>query len=263
MYTARSIVCAALLAVAAGAPAQEGGDVQARILYAYQTEDSNALSDLVQSLVTQVKDNGSDSALRYHLAHAHYRLGLVAVEHHARHADEPFVACIDDLKPVIEQDVKTESDISTPPTPAQNANTAEAYTLQSACYAQLADQKMLEAVLLRTRAADRLKEAMRLAPRNPRVALIAATELLSHSKPKSADRQKAFDGLQTAVTLFDNSSGTNIDTPGWGHAEAYLALGRELQLRGDRIGARNWIEKSLLAAPDFKAAQRQLSQLGR
>ena len=31
--------------------------------------------------------------------------------------------------------------------------------------------------------------------------------------------------------------------------------------RGDQLGARNWIEKSLIAAPDYKAAQRQLALL--
>ncbi len=35
--------------------AQEGGDLQAQILYAFQAEDTNQLADLVQSLSTQVK----------------------------------------------------------------------------------------------------------------------------------------------------------------------------------------------------------------
>jgi hypothetical protein len=34
-----------------------------------------------------------------------------------------------------------------------------------------------------------------------------------------------------------------------------------LQSRGDVLGARNWIEKSLIVAPDFKAAQRQIASL--
>jgi hypothetical protein len=38
-------------------------------------------------------------------------------------------------------------------------------------------------------------------------------------------------------------------------------MGRELQARGDTLDARNWIEKSLIAAPDYKAAQRQLASL--
>jgi Tfp pilus assembly protein PilF len=63
------------------------------------------------------------------------------------------------------------------------------------------------------------------------------------------------------VKFFEATSATSIDTPGWGHAEAYLALGRELQSQGDLLGARNWIEKSLIAAPDFKSAQRQLALL--
>jgi len=86
---------------------------------------------------------------------------------------------------------------------------------------------------------------------------------LRQAKPGSALRQQAVARLQLAVQLFDASSATSIDTPGWGHAEAYLALGRELQARGDRLGARNWIEKSLIAAPDYKAAQRQLALLVR
>ena len=40
-------------------------------------------------------------------------------------------------------------------------------------------------------------------------------------------------------------------------------LGRQLQSRGDVLGARNWIEKALIMAPDFKAAQRQLATLVR
>jgi Tfp pilus assembly protein PilF len=76
-------------------------------------------------------------------------------------------------------------------------------------------------------------------------------------------QQHAFAQLQLAAQLFDGTSATGIDTPGWGHAEAYLALGSQLQARGDQLGARNWIEKSLIAAPDYKAAQRQLALLVR
>jgi hypothetical protein len=64
-----------------------------------------------------------------------------------------------------------------------------------------------------------------------------------------------------ATQEFDASPATSTDVPGWGHAEAYLAMGRAVQARGDTVGARNWIEKSLLAAPDYKAAQKQLASL--
>ena len=74
MFIAKNILLTALLAAAA-VVAQEGGDIQAQILYAYQTEDSNTLTNLIQNLTNQVKNDSGDAALRYHLAHAQYRVG--------------------------------------------------------------------------------------------------------------------------------------------------------------------------------------------
>ncbi len=232
---------------AALARAQEGGDLQAQIIYAYQAEDTNQLANLVQTLSTQVKGGGADAALRYHLAHAEYRFGLLVGEKRSREAAADFSDCIDQLKQVLEQDAKS----------------AEAMALQSGCYANLAKHKHLEAVLLRSRAADRLSAAFALAPRNPRVLYLMAMEGFARSKPGSPENQRAFEQLQLAAQIFDQSSATRIDVPGWGHAEAYLALGLQLQSRGDLLGARNWIEKSLIVAPDFKAAQKQFASLVR
>jgi len=229
------------------ARAQEGGDLQAQILYAFQTEDTNQLNNLVQTLTNQVKAGGADAALRYHLAHAEYRFGLLAEAKRPRDAAPAFGACIDQLKEILEQDVKS----------------VESLALQSVCYAQLAKHKRLEAVLLRSRAEDRLHSAFGLAPRNPRVLYLTAVDGLARSKPGSAENKRAFEQLQQAAQLFDQSSATRNDVPGWGHAEAYLALGGQLQSRGDLLGARNWIEKSLIVAPDYKAAQRQMAGLVR
>jgi hypothetical protein len=247
MFIARIIRSSALLLMAAAAVAQEGGDIQAQILYAYQTEDSNGLVNLIQNLANQVKNDGADAALRYHLAHAQYRFGELSRQRRSREAAAAFSDCIDELKPLLEK----------------NGKSVEALALQSACYSALADLKSLESVLLRSRAAERLQAAFKLAPRNPRVALLRAMQELHDAKPGSAESRHAFAELELAAHLFDESSGTNIDTPGWGHAEAYLALGHELQMRGDHLGARNWIEKSLIAAPDYKAAQRQLALLAK
>ncbi|HLW25111.1 MAG TPA: hypothetical protein VKT22_12195 [Steroidobacteraceae bacterium] len=234
-----------LLILTAAPRAQEGGDLQAQILYAYHTEDVHRLGNLVQSLTTQVKAGGADAALRYHLAHAEYRLGLLQVQSKARGAAGAFSDCIDQLKPILEQDVKS----------------VEALALQSACYQELAGQRHLEAVLLRSRAAERLESAYALAPRNPRVLFLKATADLEHSRTGSAEHNQAFKELELAARLFDESSATRPDVPGWGHAEAYLALGVQLAARGDQLGARNWIEKALIVAPDYKAAQRQQQRL--
>lgn len=243
----RNILLTALVMAAFAAQAQEGGDTQAQIDYAYQTEDSNSLGNLIQNLSNRVQNDSADTALRYHLAHAQYRFGQLSRERHARAAESAFSDCIDELKPVIDKDVKS----------------PEGMVLQSACYSGLAELKSLEAVLLRTRAADRLKAALKLEPRNPRAVLLSAMQDMRHAKPGSPQSQQGFAQLQLAAQLFEQSSGTSNDAPGWGHAEAYLALGRELQIRGDRVGARNWIEKALIAAPDYKTAQRQLASLAK
>ena len=243
----RNILLAVMLLAAVKGLAQEGGDTQAQIDYAYQTEDGNRLANLIQNLTTRVKDNSADISLRYHLAHAQYRFGQLSGERHAHAAEAAFSDCIDELKPAIDKDVKS----------------AESMVLQSACYSGLADLKSLEAVLLRSRAADRLSAALKLQPHNPRAVLLSAMQDLRHAKPGSPEAQRGLAELRSAAELFEQSSGTSDDAPGWGHAEAYLALGRELQTRGDHLGARNWIEKALIAAPDFKTAQRQLASLSK
>jgi tetratricopeptide (TPR) repeat protein len=247
MLISRKLMVSALLLLATASLAQQGGDLQAQILYAYQTEDTNSLANLIQDLTAQVKEGPGAASLRYHLAHAQYRRGLRAGPGNPHDAETAFAGCIDQLKPILSQDVKS----------------VEALVLQSACYAGLADYRKLESVLLRSRSEERLNAALNLAPHNPRALFLSSMDGLRQGKPGSVLGQQAFARLQLAVQLFEASSATSIDTPGWGHAEAYLAFGRELQSRGDQLEARNWIEKSLIAAPDYKAAQRQLAQLVR
>lgn len=220
--------------------AQQGGDMQAQIVYAYQTEDSNLLGNLAQGLDAQVKESPTDVALRYHLAHAEYRIGMLALAKRTKHAETGFEECVEQLKELL----NTSSD------------SAEALALQSTCYSRLADNSRLQRILFRSQAESRMKSALKTAPRNPRVLYLAASDALLHARAGSAERQAAFTQLQLAAELFGNSSATRVDVPGWGHAEAYLTLGLELRARGDVLGARNWIEKSLIVAPDFKAAQR-------
>jgi tetratricopeptide (TPR) repeat protein len=245
--TPRMLLVPLVLVLSVGAPvhAQSGGDLQAQILYAYHAEDRNELVNVIQTLKTQEQAGAVDGALRYHLAHADYRLALLEREAPAHAAQAALEECIDELKPVIEQD----------------ASSVEALALQSACYSNLAKYRKFEAVLFRSRAADRLRAALALGPKNPRVLYLAAIDALARAKPGSPEAVEAFERLELAAQLFEQSSSTGIDAPGWGHAEAYLELGRRLQLKGDVLGARNWIEKALIVSPDYKAARRQLATL--
>jgi hypothetical protein len=241
----KHLLVLSLCLLAWAANAQQGGDLQAQILYAFHSEDTNQLNTLVQTMNTQVQAGNADNDLRYHLAHAEYRLGLLVDAKHSHEAETAFSACVEQLKPLLQQ----------------NADSVEALALQSVCYANLAKFRKLEGVLLRSHAAERLSAAARLAPRNPRVVYLEAIDALGRVKPGTLESKKADEQLQHAVQLFEQSSATSIDVPGWGHAEAYLDFGRQLQSRGDVLGARNWIEQSLIVAPNYKAAQRQLATL--
>jgi hypothetical protein len=230
------LLCLAMPLLAA---AQAGGDLQAQIDYAYQAEDVNALANLEAGLRARLAAGEGDAALHYHLAHAAYRQALLAAGQKGGPAGHAAALCVDELKKILRHD----------------QHNAEALLLQSACYGQLAESSPIEAVLLRRLAAERLNEALRLAPRNPRALLIAAQSV--------SDPERSLAQLRLAAEAFGQSSATATDAPGWGDAEAYLALGREMQRRGDALGARNWIERALIASPDYKAAQRaQLELVG-
>src|SRR3979490_2113332 len=131
MLIVRNLMVSALLLFATAASAQLGGDLQAQILYAYHTEDTNSLANLIQDLGAQLKEDARDASLRYPLGHAQYRLGLLAGDGNAHDAETAFADCIDRLKPVLSQDVKS----------------VEALVLQSACSAGLADHRKIASAL--------------------------------------------------------------------------------------------------------------------
>jgi tetratricopeptide (TPR) repeat protein len=229
-----------LLALGVPAAAQQGGDLQAQIVYASQSEDQNALADLEAGLSAKLEGGGGDASLRYSLAHAAYRYAALAAHGNPRESEHAAGLCVDQLKPLLRQ----------------NQHNVEALVLQSECYRYLADFKPIEAVLLRRLSTERLDEALQVAPRNPRALLFAALRGLAPASGDAVVRGRALAQLRLATELFAQASATGTDAPGWGDAEAYLALGQELQRQGDQLGARNWIERALIASPDYRAAQR-------
>ncbi len=236
-----------VLATALPSAAQEGGDLQAQIVYAFHTEDTNRIAGLEAGLRTQLDGAGGDAVLRYHLAHAGYRLAELTAAARPRDAARAAGRCVDELKPLLKDDPRN----------------VEVLVLQSGCYAQLAALSPMEALLLRRLAAERLDEALRLAPRNPRAVLFAAQRALASAAADAGARAAALAQLRLAADLFAQAPATAVDAPGWGDAEAWLALGRELLRQGDALGARNWIERALIASPDYKAAQRARASLAR
>ena len=225
------------------AHAQEGGDLQVQILYAYHTEDANHLLEIKQTLSNEIQKEKASAATRYHLAHADWRLAQLTGTARKDQTQQALQECVDQLNVLLEAEKFS----------------VEGLVLQSICYSDLANFKKMQSALLRTRAAARLVEARRIAPRNPRVKWIFALAKLERISPADAIPRE----LPEAAETFEHSPATSNESPCWGHAETYLRYGHELRLRGDVLGARNWIEKALIAAPDYKSAESELALLGR
>jgi Tfp pilus assembly protein PilF len=90
-----------------------------------------------------------------------------------------------------------------------------------------------------------LRTALTLAPENPRVRFIEAL----------CAGDSDIEDWRAVVTAFESAPPRSERAPDWGHAEALLALGQSYLTRGDSVAARDAIERALVIAPDYRAAQ--------
>lgn len=238
---------AALVLLGAGVGAQELDlrDIEGRIEYAWFTEDTNTLRNLIRTAEGALPKSADSAFTRYQLGFAHYRLGLLLAERKDAGASAAFSGCVDELDEAVEA----------------NEQFADAYALQSACYASLASLQAWKAVVYGPQSDAKLDKARQLAPRNPRVALIDGVADAEKPRALGGDKARAQTKIKRAVELFEGGSETVAGEPGWGAAEAYLYLGRGLMQAGDTLGARNALEQALIIAPEFAAARRELQRL--
>lgn len=223
----------------------EPKDLENRIDYAYFTEDAATLRNLIRGMREAVAKGASTPVTHYILGFAQYRLGGVLAAKDESNAAKELSDCVDELDEATELDEQF----------------AEAYALQSACLGQLAGLRAMTAMINGPKSESRLEKALRLAPKNPRVALLDGLSDYRRPKAFGGDKARALAKLKRAAELFDRSVQDPASMPSWGHADAYAALGRSLLEAGDTLGARNAIERALIIAPEFAAAKRLLSRL--
>jgi tetratricopeptide (TPR) repeat protein len=239
----KSYVMFLILMAAGGVRAQEmdAADLEGRIEYAYFTADANALRNLVGATQNSLAKGSSGALVHYQRGHVQYRLGQVLEAQNDAKAPQAFSACVDALGEAIDADKQF----------------AEAYALQAACYTNLAQLKAWKVAVDLPLGGSRLDKALKLAPKNPRVALLDALSDYQRPRGLGGDRQRACSKFEKAVQLFDVSQEAT-QLPGWGAADAYLYVGRCLGEGGDVLGARNALERALIIAPDFAAARAEL-----
>jgi Tfp pilus assembly protein PilF len=75
------------------------------------------------------------------------------------------------------------------------------------------------------------------------------------------NKERALVKLRRAVAAFELERAGAEQLPGWGAAEAYLLLARDLLDHGEALGARDALEHALLIAPDYAQARGLMAQI--
>jgi Tfp pilus assembly protein PilF len=239
------LIAAALAWVTSSAQELDLDDLESRIEYAWFTEDANALRNLIRAAEGDLSKYSETALTRYELGLANYRLALLLVQSKAAEAATALAECVDQLDEALESDEQF----------------ADAYALQSACYAGLAELQAWKTMVYAPLSTARMEKAIKLAPGNPRVALLSGLTDRGLPKALGGDKAGAQAKFELAVQLFEEGGEQDSAGPGWGAADAYLQVGRGMAEAGDTLGARNALERALIIAPEFAAARRELRQL--
>ena len=105
-----------------------------------------------------------------------------------------------------------------------------------------------------------MQRALQLAPKNPRVLLLAA-QLAYASARSTQERAQLLAAFQSAVDAFELERQGLERIPAWGAPEAWQGLAQVYLDRGDAIAARSALEHALLLMPDYKSAHRLLNHI--
>jgi hypothetical protein len=242
------VVAAALALAVTSARADDVAwrDIESRIQYGYYTEDSAALRKLEELIAA---GDARDKLRGYYAGLLDWRRAQLAAPgtastergNAARYADH----CVGEVDTAL----------------ALDADFAEALALRAACLTAPQEISGGYAPIAGHRARKDLERARQLAARNPRVLLVDATSDYALSPSQGGNKERALGKLRQTVAAFEAERSDTDHVPGWGAAEAWLLLARDLLDHGDPVGARDALEHALLIAPEFAQARRLMTKI--
>jgi hypothetical protein len=240
-------------------------DVEGRIQYAYYTNDARALNGVLTSLKPKPGAEGgaaedSDPGTRaYFRALAHYRLAQVLSTSKKDDAKDAIGDCADETDRAV--DVLPVVKFGLDEDPENQVKRAEAYALRTAC--TLAGREMSSIPFGGGRIGSRVEDAVKLAPKNPRVRLVEALAQYERAGKNADEKAVVLKNLRSVTQMFEQARAQASSTPEWGAAEAYAFLGRALIDQRDAVGAREALERALLIAPEYAFARKLMAQITR
>lgn len=131
-----------------------------------------------------------------------------------------------------------------PPPKLDKRFTAELWVLAAACAQVAGDESGRDRALELARERDE---------DNPRIVLVEAWAMMPADGTNAAESAALSVKLTAVVEAFDAWQPA-LDDPDWGEAEALTALAAAALERGQTRTARDFIERALLLAPDYRAA---------
>jgi len=224
----------------------EWRDVESRMQYAWYTEDARDIA-AVADRVTAVP--AADPRRSYYLAWIQLREAQLAFAHlgsgdAAATVGHALAACISSADEAL----------------AVRPTDAEVLALQSSCMELRSRVRTVGIPFAGSRSRAQMQTALQLAPRDPRVRLLAAQ--LAYSSAKSTrERAQLLAPFQSAVDAFELEREGLERIPAWGAAEAWQGLAQVYLDRGDAIAARSALEHALLLMPEYKSAHRLLDHI--
>ena len=225
----------------AQASREELSDFVGRIEYSFYAGDSSSLKQAIDSLEKADIDEAQRPAQSNALNFGRWKMAQLLAERKKQgDAGDYADKCTESI------DIKNFS----------KKAKAEHEALVAGCYAVLAEVRFVRTLLYRGSIDSHLEKAAKFDPQNLQVRFVSAWAK-AYREPGEAETYSA---LKQSVAEFADSAGRLQDT-GWGYAEALYMLGKAELARRDMLAARNALERALVIAPDYMAAQVLLKQL--
>lgn len=233
-----SLLCAVLLCASASAQTEQLRDLAGRLEYGFYAADTRALQQDLQTLMT-LEAEASDARLRdQHLGYARWKLSELLMRSDPVRAAELAEVCAN-VRPDL-----------------ADVQVALQHAVRAACAAMLEKLRPVRGVLYRREREAALLQARKLGSKLPQVQLVESWVKVTNGEAVSAVT------LRSLVAAYDAASISELATATlWGHAEACYLLGQAEMQREDLLAARNALERAVLLAPDYQAAQLLLRNL--
>ena len=264
MHVMSRMAAACLLIAVGGAQAADSeqlDDLVARVQFDAYATDTRALRADLNAMARLEVDGELSAQRQYFLAYGRWKLAEALLAGDRAAAKRAAEQCGDALDPIL--DVKPPRSNAMPAAERERwfDRRAEALAIAAGCRWTVAEASYLPGseALGGIKVDKTLDEALALRPKNPRVRFVDAMLSLRRASD-DAERNRAQAKLTAVVDAFDAQPPAELGAVDWGHAEALTYLGQAYLANGNRIAARNALERALVLAPDFSHAKALLKQ---